>query len=257
MTFALSRDSYDRYMGRYSDELASAFTSFVGVKPGMHALDVGCGPGALTEALAGRLGAASVAAADPSESLLAACVDRVPGADVRQAAAEGLPWPDGTFDVVVSQLVMNFLPDADAGLKEMCRVAVPGGAVSCCTWDYASGMQMLRTFWDAALEFDVAAPDEGRVMAYCSEDELADLWARNGLAEVETGAIDVMTGYADFEDYWIPFTLGAGPGGAYFASLDPERQQQLRTSCFRRLGAPEGPFTLAARAFAVRGRRAA
>jgi hypothetical protein len=116
-------------------------------------------------------------------------------------------------------------------------------------------MQMLRTFWDAALELDPAAPDEGRVMAFCSEDELAALWARNGLAEVETGAIDVTVDYADFEDYWIPFTLGGGPGGAYCASLDPQRQRQLRTSCFRRLGAPAGPFTLAARAFAVRGRR--
>jgi len=257
MTFAMSRGSYDRYMGRYSDKLAWAFVPFVRVQPGMRALDVGCGPGALTQELAGRLGAARVAAADPSESLLAACADRVSGADVRQAAAEGLPWPDATFDVVVSQLVMNFLPDADAGLAEMCRVARPGGAVSCCTWDYASGMQMLRTFWDAALELDAAAPDEGRVMPYCSEDELAALWARHGLTEVETGAIDVTADYADFEDYWIPFTLGGGPGGAYCASLDPQRQQQLRTGCFRRLGAPDGPFSLPARAFAVRGRRAA
>jgi SAM-dependent methyltransferase len=257
MTFAVSRESYDRYMGRYSDGLASAFISFVGVQPGMRALDVGCGPGALTEALAERLGAACAAAADPSESLLAACADRVPGADVRLAAAADLPWPDATFDVVLSQLVMNFLPDADVGLQEMARVARPGGVVSCCTWDYSGGMQMLRTFWDAALELDPDAPDEGRVMRYCSEDELAALWAGNGLDEVETGALDVTADYADFEDYWIPFTLGAGPGGAYYASLDPQRQQQLRTRCFRRLGAPDGPFTLAARAFAVRGRRAA
>lgn len=256
MTFAMSRGSYDRYMGRYSEKLAPELISFVAVKPGMRALDVGCGPGALTEALAGCVGAANVAGADPSQSLLAACAERVPGADVRQAYAEGLPWPDETFDVVVSQLVVNFLPDADAGLQEMCRVVRPGGAVSCCTWDYTGGMQMLRTFWDAALEFDQTAPDEGRVMRYCTEDELAALWARNGLADVETSPIDVTGDYADFEDYWAPFTLGGAPGGAYYASLDPERQQQLRASCFRRLGAPDGPFALAARAFAVRGRRA-
>jgi len=197
----------------------------------------------------------TVAAADPSESLLASCAERVSGADVRLAAAAGLPWPDATFDVVASQLVMNFLPDADAGLQEMCRVARPGGAVSCCTWDYAGGMQMLRTFWDAALELDAAAPDEGRVMRYCNEDELTALWVRNGLAEVETIAIDVTADYADFDDYWIPFTWGGGPGGAYCASLDPQRQQQLRASCCCRLGAPDGPFTVAARAFAVRGHR--
>jgi SAM-dependent methyltransferase len=256
MTFAVSRESYDRYMGRYSDALAPAFSSFVGVSPGMRALDVGCGPGALTQVLAERLGAAGVAAADPSESLLAGCADRVPGAVVRQAAADDLPWPDETFDVVLSQLVMNFLPDADVGLQEMTRVTRPDGVVSSCTWDYAGGMQMLRTFWDAALELDAAAPDEARVMRYCSEDELATLWVRNGLTEVETGALDVTADYADFEDYWIPFTLGAGPGGAYCASLAPQRQQRLRDSCFRRLGAPDGPFTLAAHAFAVRGRRA-
>jgi SAM-dependent methyltransferase len=255
MTFAISRKSYDRYMGRYSDLLAPALISFAGAGPGLRALDVGCGPGALTEALAGRLGGANVAAADPSESLLAACADRVPGADVRLAAAEALPWPDATFDVVLSQLVMNFLRDADFGLQEMCRVVRAGGAVACCTWDYSGGMQMLRTFWEAALELDPNAPDEGRVMPYCSEDELAGLWARNGLDEVETSALDVMADYADFEDYWIPFTLGGAPGGAYYASLDPERRQQLRRSCFGRLGAPDGPFTLAARAFAVRGRR--
>ena len=209
MTFAMSRDSYDRYMGRYSDELASAFVAFVGVSPGMRALDVGCGPGALTEALANRLGASRGAAADPSESLLAACAERVSGADVRLAAAGGCP----------------------------------------------GRMQMLRTFWDAALELDAAAPDEGQVMRYCNEAELAALWVRNGLAEIETIAIDVTAAYADFDDYWIPFTWGGGPGGAYCASLDPQRQQQLRASCFRRLGAPDGPFTLAARAFAVRGRQ--
>ena len=255
MTFAMSRDSYDRYLGRYSDELASAFVAFVGMSSGMRALDVGCGPGALTEALANRLGASRVAAADPSESLLAACAERVSGADVRLAAAGGLPWPDAAFDVVASQLVMNFLPDADAGLQEMCRVARPGGVVSCCTWDYASGMQMLRTFWDAALELDAAAPDEGQVMRYCNEAELAALWVHNGLAGVETSPIDVTADYAGFDDYWIPFTWGGGPGGAYCASLDPQRQRQLRASCFNRLGAPDGPFTLAARAFAVRGRQ--
>jgi SAM-dependent methyltransferase len=118
------------------------------------------------------------------------------------------------FDVVASQLVMNFLPDADSGLQEMCRVTRHGGTAACCTWDYASGMQMLRTFWDAALEPDEAAPDEGRVMRYRTEDEVAGLRGRNGLAEVETSAIDVSAAYANVDDYWVPFTLGGGPGGA-------------------------------------------
>jgi SAM-dependent methyltransferase len=253
MTFELSRDRYDRYMGRYSDTLAPGLMSFVGIRPGMRALDVGCGPGALTEALTDVLDPAKIAAADPSDQLLAACAERVPAADVRQATADDLPWPDARFDVVLSQLVMNFLPDPDAGLGEMSRVAVPGGVVASCTWDYAGGMQMLRTFWDAALNLDPSAPDEGREMALCSQEELADLWSRHGLVDVETGSIDVTVDYEDFDDFWEPFTLGVGPGGAYCASLDSERQQDLRLECFRWLDYPEGPFSLTARAFAVRG----
>ncbi len=256
MSFAIPRGSYDRYMGRYSDQLASAFVARLDVPDGMRALDVGCGPGALTEALANRLGAARVAAVDPSESLLAACAERVPGADVRQAAADSMPWPDETFDVVVSQLVLNFLPDADAGVAEMCRLTRPGGLVSCCIWDYADGMQMLRIFWDAALELDPTAPDEGRTMAFSSESELSALWRRHGLSEVATGAVAVTAGYTNVDDYWEPFTFGVGSGGAYCATLDAEQLRRLRDACLRRLGAPDEPFTLDARAFFVRGRRA-
>ncbi|MEO6471760.1 MAG: methyltransferase domain-containing protein [Aeromicrobium sp.] len=133
MSFSLSRDANDRYMGRYSDKVASAIVSFAGIESGMRVLDVGCGPGALTEVLSNFLGEESVAAVDPSEAFIAACKDRVPGAEVQKASAGSLPWPDGTFDAVVSQLVLNFLPDADAGVEEMCRVTGPGGVVACCT----------------------------------------------------------------------------------------------------------------------------
>lgn len=256
MTFALPRDSYDRYMGRYSERLAPALLDFAEVGPGMRALDVGCGPGALTAVLAERLGPSSVAAADPSEPLLSACRDRVPGADARVASAAGLPWPDDSFHAVLSQLVLNFLPDADAALTEMLRVTRPGGLVAACTWDYAGGMTMLRMFWDAAQATDPTAPDEGR-MAYCSEGELIDLWTRTGLTGIETGELVVTAGYADFADFWIPFTLGVGPAGSYCVGLDPERRAALRDACFVALGSPAGTFTLAARAVAVRGRRGA
>ena len=150
MTFTASGDAYDRFMGRYSRELAPRLVAFAGIAEGMRALDVGCGSGLLTSALADRLGAANVAAADPSESLLAACAARVPGADVRWAPAEELPWPDGSFDAVLSQLVLNFVADADAAVAEMRRVASPGAILASCTWDYAGGMRMLHTFWEAA-----------------------------------------------------------------------------------------------------------
>lgn len=253
MTFAISRDAYDRYMGRYSRELAPRLIAFAGVGPGMCALDVGCGPGGLTEALAAVLGAEGVAAADPSEPLLAACAERVSGADTRVAAAEELPWPDGAFDAALSQLVVNFMRDANAGVREMRRVVRPGGVVASCTWDYAGGMRMLRTFWDAALELDPAAPDEGRLMRFQDPDDLRGLWEAVGLRAVETDALVVEAGYAGFDDFWEPFTLGGGPGGAYCTSLDPEGQEALREACFRHLGKPAGPFTLSARAWAVRG----
>jgi ubiquinone/menaquinone biosynthesis C-methylase UbiE len=257
VTFAVAARSYDRYMGRYSTELAPRLVSFAGIAPGMRALDVGCGPGALTAALADRLGAESVAAADPSEPLLAACAERIPGIDARVAPAERLPWRDESFDAVASQLVLNFLRDADAGVREMRRVAQPDGLLASCTWDYAHGMQMLRAFWDAALELDPTAPDEGRVMRYCTERELADLWTRQGFVGVETTPLEIEVTYASFADYWEPFTLGAGPGGAYYVSLAPERREALREACHRRLGSPNGSLSLSARAFAVPGRRPA
>jgi ubiquinone/menaquinone biosynthesis C-methylase UbiE len=252
LTFAISGESYDRYMGRYSRELAPLLIAFAGIEPGLRALDVGCGSGVLTAALAERLGAANVAAADPSESLLAACAERVPGADVRRAPAEQLPWPADSFHAVLSQLVLNFVRDADAAVAEMRRVVTPGGTLASCTWDYAGGMRMLRTFWETAVELDPQAPTE-HTMRYSSKNELAALWERHGLEHVETVPLDVEAGYEDFGDFWQGFMLGIGPAGTYCASLDPERREALREGCFRRLGSPAGAFALTARAFAVRG----
>jgi SAM-dependent methyltransferase len=254
VSFTASGDAYDRFMGRYSRELAPRLVAFAGIAEGMRALDVGCGSGLLTSALADRLGAANVAAADPSESLLAACAHRVPGADVRRATAEELPWPDASFDAVLSQLVLNFVADADAAVAEMSRVAAPGAILASCTWDYAGGMRMLHTFWDAAAELDAEAPDESS-MRYRTEEELASLWERGGLNAVETRPLEVEVAYGSFDEYWEPFTLGVGPAGAYYASVDPERREALRAGCFSRLGSPAGPFSLDARAFAVRGTR--
>ncbi len=255
MSFDATRGAYDRYMGRYSDKLAITFLSFIGGDPGQRALDVGCGPGALTQALATGLGASHVAAADPSQPFVEACSERVPGADVRRAVAAELPWIDATFDLVVSQLVLNFLPDPEAGLAEMTRVSRPGGTIAACTWDYADGMTMLRTFWDAARDVDSKSPDEAHTMRFTTEGQLAQLWEHTGLTDIRTRVLEVSSEYDDFDDYWTPFTLGVGPGGSYVASLDAERLEQLRDGCFQRLGAPDGAFTLAARAVAVSGRR--
>jgi SAM-dependent methyltransferase len=222
----------------------------------MRALDVGCGPGALTAALAERLGAASVCAVEPSEPFAAACRARLPGVDVRVAPAEALPFAGGAFDAALSQLVVNFMADAGAGVREMARVTRPGGVVASCVWDYAGGMTLLRAFWDAAREVDPdrgAAADEGVAMPWCAEGDLARLWRAAGLAGVRSAPLVVSAAYRDFEDLWSPLPTGVGPSGAFCASLDEGRRAALREALRRRLGAGDGAFELTARAWAVAG----
>ena len=249
-----STDAYDRHVGRYGPALSRAHIEAAGVRPGDRVLDVGCGPGALAQALADTVGSDRVAAVDPSPAFAEECRLRVPGADVRIGTAEDLPDFEPAFDVVMSQLVVNFMTDAVAGVQAMRAIARPGGLVTSCVWDYAEEMKMLPVFWDAALQLDPDAPDEGKTMRYCSEDALGALWEQSSLHGVETGELVVEASYESFDDYWTPFPTGLGPSGAYCASLDPDRQEALRLECFRRLGEPSEPFTLRARAWFVRGR---
>jgi SAM-dependent methyltransferase len=251
VTFTVGTNAYARHVGRYGAALSSAHADAANVSAGDDALDVGCGPGVLLTELSRRVGVDHVAAVDPSEPFVQAARAAVPGADVRLAAAERLPFKSGAFDIVLSQLVVNFMNDAHAGIAEMRRVAKR--TVASCVWDYAGEMTMLRAFWDGALELDPNAPDEGRTMRYCSPAELASLWEQAGLRNVETKALVVEARYDDFDDYWSPFPTGIAPSGAYCASLEKEHQARLRAACFRQLGSPRGPFTLTARAWFVVG----
>ena len=222
----------------------------------MRALDVGCGPGALTAALAERLGPANVAAADPSEPFVEACRARAPGIEVAAATAESLPFADGAFDAALSQLVVNFMGDAEAGVREMGRVTRPGGIVASCVWDYAGEMTLLRAFWDAAGEVDperAGAADEGVVMRWCGEGDLAELWGAAGLVSIKFGSHVVRARYADFEDLWSPLPTGIGPAGAFCKALGQEERAMLRDALSRRLQVGDGPFELLARAWSVVG----
>jgi SAM-dependent methyltransferase len=255
-TFRASADLYDRLVGRYGPQLAAALIEFAAVKPGMRALDVGCGPGALAGQLVQRLGTSMVAAADPSQPFVEACQARLPGADVVLAPAEELPFADATFDAVLSQLVVNFMGDAHAGVQEMTRVAGAGATVAACVWDYAGEMTLLRAFWDAAREIDpsrAAAADEAVVMSWCGEGDLADLWRDAGLHDVRSGSLTVSAAYTGFADLWSPFPTGIAPSGAFCASLDADGQAALREALRRRLGVGDEPFELSARAWAVAG----
>ena len=253
--FRAPADAYDRHVGRYGPPLAEALVGFAGLLDG-RALDVGCGPGALTAELAERLGADSVSGADPSEPFAEACRKRVPGATIVVAPAERLPFPDASFDAALSQLVVNFMTDAEAGVREMSRVTKLGGVVASCVWDYAGEMTLLRAFWDAAREVEperAAAADEGVVMEWCGEGDLAELWRAAGLVDVRFAPLVVRAAYDDFADLWSPFPTGVAPSGSFCASLTPDAQESLRESYRRRLGADDGPFELTARAWAVVG----
>jgi SAM-dependent methyltransferase len=255
-TFRKSADAYDRHIGRYAPRLAAALIEFAGIQPEMRALDVGCGPGALTTALAERLGAANVCGAEPSEPFAEACRARLPEVQVVVAPAESLPFGDGAFDAALSQLVVNFMRDAEAGVDEMVRVTRPGGVVASCVWDYAGEMTLLRAFWDAAHEVDperAAAADEGLVMRWCGEGELAELWRTAGLRRVRFAPLVARATYADFDDLWAPLLTGVAPSGAFCMSLDEDRRAALRDAFQRRLGVGDAPFELTARAWAVAG----
>jgi ubiquinone/menaquinone biosynthesis C-methylase UbiE len=248
-------ESYDRHVGRYGTQLAAGLIDAAGIKPGQRALDVGCGPGQLTRVLADILGPENVAAVDPSKPYVEACRSRVPGADVRVATGERLPFGDGEFDAVFAQLVVQLMQDRMAGVREMARVACPGGVVAACVWD-SNAMPMLSAFWDAAL---AAAPDqagavaEGSRVGYRDPSELSDPWQGCGLSDVSTGRILVHADYESFADLFEPFTLGTGHSGRCYAALDPAARQRLRNDAHERLGTPGGPFTLTAAAWWVRG----
>ena len=253
--FQGAAEVYDRYIGRYSPGLARAMCSAAGVRPGQSALDVGCGSGALVVALAVILGEDNVAGVDPSEPFVEAARAKVPGARLSVAAAESLPFEDGTFDVTLSQLVVNFLSDPEGGLREIARVTRPGGVVAGCVWDYGEGMTMLRAFWEAAAALDPEGATplmEQHTMRFSRPDELGDLW-QSSLMGVTVSPIDAEASYEDFDDLWAPLPTGVGPAGAYAASLDPVAQDQLRDEFRRRLGDPQGSFTLSARAWCAVG----
>ena len=250
MTFAVAADSYDKFMGRYSTLLAPQFADLAGVGAGQRVIDVGCGPGALTTELVERLGAANVAAVDPSESFVTAARERHPGVDVQESPAETLPFADGLFDAALAQLVVHFMADPVQGLTEMGRVTRAGGVVVACVWDHAGEQTPLAPFWRVVHELD---PDEEgeRNLAGGREGHLAELFDEAGLREIEETALPIRIEHATFEEWWEPFTLGVGPAGAYLVGLEPEQQDQLRERIRQQL--PEPPFTIPAKAWAARG----
>jgi SAM-dependent methyltransferase len=249
--------AYEQYVGRWSRRVAPLFLSWLAIPPGRRWLDLGCGTGALCAAILEHCSPSSVTGVEPSEGFLkmarANLGDR---ATLHTGSATAIPLANKSVDVVVSGLVLNFVPDATAALAEMTRVTAKGGAIAAYVWDYAGRMEFMRYFWDAAVELDpeAAALDEGPRFPLCRPEALANLFTRTGLAGVETRSIDIPTLFASFDDYWGPFLGGQGPAPAYAMSLDEPARARLRERLRERLPTEgDGSIQLIARAWAVRG----
>ena len=252
-------DSYESYMGRWSRQVAPLFLDRLGARDGLDWLEVGCGTGALSSAIVARQAPKSLIAIDPSEGFLAKARANVPDARVefRVGDAQALTVETGSRDIVVSALVLNFVPDKEKALAEMKRVAHPGATIAFYVWDYpGGGMEFMRAFWTAAGALDPKARDltEDKRFPFCTPDGLTDLAIRAGLSSVECTSIEIPTVFKDFEDYWHPFTLGAGPAPGYCMSLDINARQRLKETLSDSLThEPDGSISLKARAWMITG----
>lgn len=251
MTFDVTSDAYDRFMGRYSRPLAARFADWLEVLDGQRATDVGCGPGALTEQLVARLGPDRVRAVDPSASFVAACRQRFPGVDVREGTAEALPFGDATCDVTGACLVVHFMSDPVGGLSEMRRITRPGGWVGATVWDLVGVRAPMWPLWEAVAELRPEHPGE-KDLPGGSRDSLVAILEGAALRDVECVELAVTVTHPTFEEWWEPYLHGVGPAGDAVAALGDDGRARLEEVLRRRLG--DGPFDLTAVAYAARGR---
>ena len=251
---------YEKYVGRWSRQVAPKFLAWLHVPEAQRWLDVGCGTGALCAAIAEGCAPSSLIGVDPSEGFLKSAAANLGGrAVLHPGSASSIPLPDASVDVVVSGLVLNFVPDVSAALSEMSRVAAGNGTLAAYVWDYAGKMELMRCFWDAAVELDPRAAelDEGLRFPLCRQDALVAAFRNAGLQAVESAAVDIATTFADFHEYWSPFLGGQGPAPAYAMSLPEDARFRLRERIRHRLPyQSDGSIQLTARAWSVRGSRA-
>lgn len=249
MAFFVGADAYDNFMGRYSARLAVKFANFAGVHGGK-VIDVGAGTGTLTAELLRR--GATVAAADPSEPFVEAYAKRHRNVDVRHAPAEQIPFADGEFDAALAQLVVNFMGDAVAGVREMARVTKPGGVVAACVWDIDGGRAPLSPVWTAAHKLGFRANRGNDHATGTGPGQLLDVFTQAGLHHVQEEEVSIAIEHATFDEWWEPFTYGVGPVGAFVQGLDDDQRAALIDELRTSLGDP--PSGIAAVTWAARGR---
>jgi SAM-dependent methyltransferase len=253
-----SGDLYEPFMGRWSRPIARGFLKWLAAPEKMDWLEIGCGTGALTQAIIEGANPRSVLGIDPSPGYIQFARTRTnsPRASFKIGDALSLELANDSQDLAVSGLVLNFLPQPKRALDEVLRVIRPGGLVAGYVWDYAGKMEFLRYFWDAAAALDPAAQelDEGRRFPLCQPEPLEKLFRQSGLANVEVSPIDAETRFRDFDDYWTPFLGGQGPAPSYAMRLSEGDQAALRERIRSDLPVSEdGSIQLIARAWAVRG----
>jgi SAM-dependent methyltransferase len=251
-------DAYEAYIGRWSRLVARRFLDWLAVPAGASWLDVGCGTGELTRTILETQSPGRVFGIDPSEPFLAYAREHVHDKRLKfdVGDAMNLPYEQGEFDAVVSGLVLNFMTDAKRGASEMARIIKLGGTAAAYVWDYAGKMEVIRRFFDAAIDVDPSATkvDEGPRFPVCNPDALAELFRSAGLRDVQTGPIDIRAHFRDFDDYWAPFLAGTGVAPAYLVSLPEGKQAAVRERLRETLPIePDGSITLIARAWAVKG----
>lgn len=252
-----SGDPYEYYMGRWSRLVAEKFVDWLSPASGLHWLDVGCGSGALSEAIVHRHNPATLVAIDQSEGFVRAAQQRL-GSRVscKVGNAIALPVDSATINMAVSGLVLNFIAAPEQALSEMQRVTEKGGTVAVYIWDYAGTMEFLTYFWDAVVELNPAASalHEGRRFPGSNAEHLIETFTRVGLADIEATALDIVTHFTDFDDYWQPFLGGQGPAPSYVATLDEPERSRLRDRLAQRLPLnADGSISLSARAWATQG----
>jgi ubiquinone/menaquinone biosynthesis C-methylase UbiE len=253
-----SAATYEDFMGRWSRQLAPRFVAWLAAPPQQAWLEIGCGTGSLTRAICSNADPRSITACDPSAAFIEYARSSVPDPRVTfaVASADDFPVPAEGYDAITSLLALNFFPSPGAALQRMRSALRPSGVVSACVWDYAGEMQFLRYFWQAAKSFDATGQtvDEGERFPLCNAAALTQLFADAGFENVECEALDIVTTFRDFPDYWTPFLGGTGPAPTFLAALSDGQREQLKADLQRAVPTnADGTITMLARAWAIRG----